>query len=362
LDKEPLQYIWKNAVQLDKGSLETKVVAINRRRWTWWVAAASILFLVFGLWFLVGRKSEVGGQKSDMVKTNVEAPKSNRATITLASGEVVYLDSVGNGRFAQEGNVTLVKTADGKVIYQSTNQQGNQSTTYNTLSNPRGSKVIDLALADGSHVWLNAGSSIRYPVAFVGEERRVEMTGEAYFEVAPAFAKASAGKGEGSRTGGKMPFVVAKGDMEVMVLGTHFNVNAYDDEEDIKVTLLEGKVNVKNEAGNVTIKPGEQALIVNPVIARSGATKQPETKNDIDLEATMAWKNGLFQFNDATLQQVMRQIVRWYDVEVVYEGKIPEKIFEGKISRRSNLSQVVQILQESGVHFEITNRNLIVKP
>jgi transmembrane sensor len=337
-DKDALRDVMYQNISQAIAINGAKVVPLYRKPVFKIVAAAVVLFIVFGLWFMVSRSKNETPPIAVTPKTDVPAPASNRAMITLANGQVVYLDSADNGTLATQGNVTLVKTADGKIIYQSTDQPINQSTAYNTLTNPRGSKVIDMALADGSHVWLNAGSSVKYPVAFVGNDRKVEITGEAYFEVAHDKTK---------------PFIVSKGDMEVQVLGTHFNVNAYDDEDDIKVTLLEGSVKVGNKAGDAIIKPGEQAVIA------SGA-KQPKITNNIDLAEVMSWKNGFFQFNRASLQYVMKQLTRWYDVEVVYEAQPEQRQFVGEMERTLSLAQVLKILEKNGVKFRIDGKKIIV--
>jgi ferric-dicitrate binding protein FerR (iron transport regulator) len=174
-------------------------------------------------------------------------------------------------------------------------------------------------------------------VAFAGVERKVEMSGEAYFEVTHNAA---------------MPFVVAKNEMQVQVLGTHFNVNAYDDEDDIKVTLLEGSVQVQDPRATKIIKPGEQARVNNGIQVMRG----------VDLAGVMAWKNGFFQFNGMGIQGVMRQLERWYDVEARYEGRIPERQFAGQIDRHANLSEVLTILKESKVNVKLEGKTLIVRP
>jgi ferric-dicitrate binding protein FerR (iron transport regulator) len=210
---------------------------------------------------------------------------------------------------------------------------------FNTLSNPRGSKVINMMLADGSRVWLNAGSSITYPVAFVGNKRNVNIDGEAYFEIAHDAST---------------PFIVSKGDMNVTVLGTHFNVNAYDDENDIKVTLLEGSVNVstKYEVKGVKIKPGEQAIV--------NTKHEVRTMKDADVEQVIAWKNGYFNFKDADIVSIMRQVEKWYDVEVVYEQRT-DKVFIAEIPRTVNAGDFFKILEATGwVRFKIEGKKITV--
>ena len=216
-----------------------------------------------------------------------------------------------------------------------------------------------MVLADGSKVWLNAASSLRFPTAFSGPERRIEFSGEGYFEVEENAAKpfivssipATAGNGRG---------------VEIKVLGTHFNVNSYDDEASIKVSLLKGSVQVaqvnkdditaralKNSNAKI-LKPGEQAEISD--------SKLLQVKDDVDMDEVMAWKNGFFSFNNADLQSVMRQLTRWYDVEVVYEGNIPKRQFEGKMQRNLNLSEVLKIIETNNVHFKIKGKKIVVNP
>lgn len=313
---------------------------IRRINWQRLMVAASILLAIgLGSYFLFFNKPvkspaiAISGEPND-----VAAPVSNIATITLANGKRIFLDSAGNGELAVQHRVKLIKTGNGQVIYQPAESAGPSGIQYNTLTNPRGSRIIDLVLADGTQVWLNAGSSLTYPVAFVSNERKVSITGEAYFEVAHDASK---------------PFRVSKGDMEVTVLGTHFNINAYDDEENIKVTLLEGAVKTAVGKGqSALLRPGQQA------IAGRGGLK---VENHVDLDQVMAWKNGLFQFHHADLPTVMRQLSCWYDVDIVYEGKTPVREFEGKMERGLRLSQVLKILEKNQVHFRIEGKKLIVE-
>lgn len=307
------------------------------------VAASIILALGVGSYFIFNTLRQAQSDKQQVTNNqqqDIKAPEANRAMITLANGGKVFLDEVANGELVQQSNVIVTKTADGKIVYSQESVVGSREIQYNTLTNPRGSKVIDMTLSDGSRVWLNAGSSVTYPVAFVVDERKINITGEAYFEISPHLLKG----------GKKMPFIVSKGDMEVTVLGTHFNVNAYDDEADIKVTLLEGSVKVSNGSASDFLKPGQQAQITTAI----------KVVNAVVVEQVVAWKNGLFQFNRGSLQEVMRQIARWYDVDVTYEGIIPERQFGGKINRDANASQVLKILEESKVNFRIEGKKIFV--
>ncbi len=322
------------------------------RRIKWLSVAAVLLLVVVGWWFLVrglGDKSGVGSPETE-VMADVSAPVINKATIKLADGRIVYLDSASNGELINMNGVQVVKTEDGKIVYEVSPLTPDDSRlTFNTLTNPRGSKVINLTLSDGTRVWLNAGSSLRYPASFAASRlsRNVEISGEAYFEVAPDKTK---------------PFYVSKGDMEVMVLGTHFNVNAYDDESDIRVTLLEGKVSVSgapSRPGVLAVKPlvlapGQQALLTSHD-SRLTLNANP------NLEETLAWKNGTFQFNNTSIEDIMRQVARWYDVEVVYEGDAKNLHFSGGISRDVEASKLFRMLETTEVvQFRIVGRNVFV--
>jgi hypothetical protein len=268
---------------------------------------------------------------------DVEAPQSNRAAITLASGHKIYLDSAAKGILVSQGNVKLFKLADGEITYSGSNT----AAEYNTLTNPRGSRPVAMTLTDGTKVWLNAGSSLTYPVAFTGKERNVEITGEAYFEVT-------------HHTG--MPFTVKKlgDDASILVLGTHFNVNAYDDEAAMKITLLEGAVKVSKGTNSSLLTPGQQAEL------KDGSIR---LINDADMDEVMAWKNGKFQFGEKTgIETIMRQVARWYDVETEYRGKV-NRHFWGSISRNVNVSQVLKMLETTGaVHFKMEGMKVIVMP
>jgi ferric-dicitrate binding protein FerR (iron transport regulator) len=312
----------------------------NRHLFPWKkiAVAASIIFtLSLGAYFAFFNKTK----KEEIVKLpeskDVEAPKATKAMITLSDGRIVSIDSLTT---IDQANVKLTKTADGKIIYAETSSSpsGEAGVRYNSLSNPRGSKVIDMTLSDGSHVWLNAGSSVTYPVAFAGNERKVSITGEAYFEVSHDVSK---------------PFVVNKGEINVQVLGTHFNVNAYDDEPNLKITLLEGSVKILNKQSFVVIKPGQQAEVSSEI----------RVVNEVDVEEIMAWKNGKFQFGEkADIGTIMRQIARWYDVDVEYKGTFT-KHFGGSISREVNISQVLKVLETTGdVKFKVEGRKIIISP
>lgn len=305
------------------------------RRWTRWLAAASVLLVAGATWWWMDQQARKSAQV--VVKQDVEAPKTNRARVTLANGQVVDLDSMNNGQIALQGTVQLVKLANGQIAYKNVQGELIAEMQFNTLENPRGSKVISMTLADGSRVWLNAGSSVTYPVAFAGNERKVAISGEAYFEVAHDATK---------------PFYVTKGNTQVQVLGTHFNINAYDDEPATRVTLLEGAVKVSKETLTETLRPGQQAQVAADI----------KVTDAVNVEAVMAWKNGLFSFRGTSLEDMMRQIARWYDMKVTYKGAIPERQFGGKIYRDANISRVLEILEESNIHYQINNKEIVIMP
>jgi ferric-dicitrate binding protein FerR (iron transport regulator) len=335
LDQNELE---SNSFTMREDDLPTKgkVLHIGRR----WAVAASIIFLIATSVF-IGLIIKSKGTDENIVDQpavlDKNAPASNRAMITLVDGSKVYLDSAGSGQLAMQGKVHLIKTADGKIVYRPDVKEQSEELIYNTITNPRGSKVVDMTFADGSRVWLNAGSSVTFPVAFTTNERKVSITGEAYFEVAKDPLK---------------QFIVDANGITTKVLGTHFNINSFSDEENIKVTLLEGSLKVSNSKDEVLIKPGEQVI----------SKEQLTINKNADLEDVMAWKNGYFYFENADLKTILRQFARWYDIEVGYEGSIPKREFAGKIQRDLNLSQVLKVLEKSGVHFKLENNKLIVLP
>jgi transmembrane sensor len=315
---------------------QATVIPIRKMRlWVRIAVAASIVFIVgIGSLLIFFNRHERPAIIARL--QDVKPPVTNRATITLANGQRVYLDSAAIGQVAVAGNVIVSKKRDGQIVY-SLSGSGNGEIQYNTLTNPRGSKVIDMTLADGSRVWLNAESSLKYPVSFAGNQRKVEVSGEAYFEVAH----------DASR-----PFKVGKGQMEVAVLGTHFNVNAYDDDADIKVTLLEGSVKILNAGNSVIIKPGQQAQM--------RGSEPPVTNKNIDLDEVMAWRQGWFHFESADLQTILKQYARWYDIQVIYEGPVSNERYFSIMSRSTSLSDVLKSLQANNIKFRIEGRKLFV--
>jgi len=338
LDEALASYMKKQAEASNEDLNHIKKIFL----WPRIAVAASIILAISVTGYLLLNHSNsnktIAHTQEKQFKNDIPAPQVDKAILTLANGSTILLDSAYNGALAKEGDVIILKRADGRIDYKDKNSAPSEQIKYNTLTVLKGSKPFQLQFADGSQVWLNVASSITYPTAFVGKERKVKITGEAYFEIAHDAAK---------------PFIVSKGTTSVQVLGTHFNVNAYDDEPNMKITLLEGSVEVKSQKSEVKIKPGEQAVV--------GLDGQLGINKDADLEEAIAWKNGRFEFSNADLATVMRQISRWYDVEVVYRGKT-EYHFGGQIARSSSLVDILKILEISGVRFTIEGKKVTVLP
>jgi transmembrane sensor len=324
------------------GRKGTPISILSVEKWyirkTWW-AAASILLLFSTLGYFALKTSFPDTNPNEAQNNTIAAqhdisPGGTRAFLTLADGTNLVLDSAANGALAKQGNVTIIKL-DGQLAYNHAGEKAGE-VLYNTITTPKGGQY-QLILADGTKVWLNAASSIRFPTTFYGSQRRVELTGEAYFEVAHNPAA---------------PFYVGSGTTEVMVLGTHFNIMAYSDEAATLVTLLQGSVSVQSTTHKTVIKPGQQARVATGI----------SVADDVDTEQVMAWKNGAFVFGESmSIQEIMRQLSRWYDVEIVYQRQ-PTGRIGGSISKQVNISQVLSILEMTGeVHFELQGKSVIVK-
>lgn len=324
---------------LQKTTKKKKIFQLSKICWYKQAMAALILlFIGLGTYYNL---IATNGSETTVIATPVLAkkdlrPGGNRAILTLSNGSTVVLDSTGNGFVTQQSNTQIVKTAKGQLSYTTLNQNSKEL-VYNSVSIPRGGQY-QLVLPDGTKVWLNAASSIRFPVAFVGKERKVTITGEAYFEVAKDKKK---------------PFIVSSANMDVEVLGTHFNVSAYAEESIVKTTLLEGSVKINNKKSEVYLVPGQQSQLNN-----SGHFS---IKNNIDVDKEIAWTKGKFQFNSNTIQEIMLQLSRWYDVEVIYQGKVSSETFSAIIKRSSNISQVLKLMEASGVKFDIEGKKIYVK-
>lgn len=328
----------------DTVRLNTLEIKTNHQPLLLWrkiaVVAAVLLVVTAGFYFYKqswNKEHKMPAQYAEGIK-----PGGNHATLTLANGKVIALDDVDNGKLADQAGISITKTTDGQLVYTVDDQAGHvgqTGQTLNTIATPKGGQY-QINLPDGSRVWLNAASSLRYPVRFSGNERKVTLTGEAYFEVTKAK---------------HLPFIVVTDKQQVEVLGTHFNINAYADEPGTKTTLLEGAVRVGKRGADkdeVLLKPGEQCNL-------NANTLNVSTVNT---DEAVAWKNGMFLFKDADLKTVMRAVARWYDVEVTYEGALPAREFSGEIYRNLNLNQVLDVLSFYKVHFRVDGKKIIVKP
>ena len=321
----------------------------KKKRW-YYAAAAAMVFTVIATVFYFTRHSEENPD-SPIVQSgsNIPAPVTARATLTLSDGSTVLLDSVASaGSIAQQGNTNITRLSNGALQYQSHANAPNE-VAYNTLTVPRGSRVVTIILSDGTKVWLNASSSLRYPVVFTGDRRTVKAEGELYFEVAASTVRVGGRKQ-------KLPFFVEVADrMTVNVLGTHFNIRAYADEALPAVTLVEGSVKVGNNSSSGVLAPGQQA--------RLRTDNHFDIEKDADIEQVTAWKNGYFQFEGADIKTVMNEIARWYDVEVTYKGTPVTEHFRGNILRESDASQVFKMLEATdAVHFKIEGKRIVVTP
>jgi len=326
-------------------------------RWYFRVAAAAIFIIAaVGSWYFLlnGTGTPKKIVTARQAQNNDVLPGTNKAVLTLANGDTVVLDNADNGVIVRQGN-TEVSKKGAQLVYnkrQTTNED--KAHAYHMLTTPRGGQY-SLILPDGSLVWLNAASSIRYPVTFADSIREVEITGEAYFEVALWL-----------RAGKKIPFHVnitspdGVQKSRIEVLGTHFNINSYDEEASINTTLLEGKVKVilpgddTSDKKSIVLSPGQQARI--------NSHGEINIVNNVNIEEAIAWKNGLFLMTSADIPVVLRQLARWYDVEIVYNGRTAGGTITGDIPMQMKLSEVLKVLELSGVKFKIEGKKIIVGP
>ena len=336
----------------------TDVEIKKKKRWMPYSIAASIIVLAgLFIFFMANRKTKTG--KAEIVKTNEIKPGGNFAELILANGKTVNLYEAKNGLIDSTNGNEVLKSADGQISYENHSITENE---FHVLTTPAGGQY-SVTLPDGSRVWLNSLSSLKYPVSFSANERIVELTGEAYFEVTHlASPGLKATPSEGGRE--TVPFVVKVNGMRVEVLGTHFNINAYSDEPSVNTTLLEGKVIVSREVGkksgspedgktgSVELKPGEQARLM--------ANGELKIENGVDVSEAVAWKDGMFKFTNQPIDAVMRQISRWYGAEIMYEGKVDHH-FNATIYRKESIEKLLNILEETNeVHFMVEGRKIVV--
>jgi ferric-dicitrate binding protein FerR (iron transport regulator) len=325
---------WENLTRTINESSQQRPTPVTKY---WKYVAASI---VMGILSWVVFQATFKDKGSELVKVEIPVPENdvlpggNKASLTLADGSVVLLEDMADGTVREENGIRTSKK-DGQIVYEILNQEGSGEIFYNTIHTPAGGQY-HVVLPDGSKVWLNSESSLHFPTAFSGSQRIVDLTGEGYFEVSKNT---------------EMPFVVQALKTRVEVMGTHFNVMSHANEGASRTTLLEGSVKVSNGTSNRIIAPGQQAVIDDKI----------QVKN-VDLGEAIAWKNGYFQFESEDLKTILRQLKRWYGIEVENEQKIPDKHFTAFVSRNTNLSQVLKMLEISGeLKFEIDGKKISVQ-
>lgn len=323
---------WEKLKNAALHTLPQKQIA-TRFNVQFWISIAAILIAVCcSLLFFFPQKNK--NSKNTIALNNKILPGSDKATLKLADGTVIILNDSLEGFQANQRNVKL-HIRDGEIFYQAIDNT--EEIIFNTVSTPRGGQ-FKLVLSDGTRVWLNAASSIKYPTVFVGADRVVELTGEAYFEVSHNPSK---------------PFkVVLPAIGQVDAIGTAFNINAYPEEKVVKTSLIQGKVKVAMGGKTNYLHPGQQSLL--------NKEGHHVIVNEVDMDEIVAWKNGLFIFNQSNVEDIMRQLARWYAIEVIYSGKISQETFSGIVNRNSNLSEVLKIMEAGGVRFKIENKTIYV--
>ena len=317
----------KNAI-VSSAEHKKSTVVYSISKYSRWIKYAAAILLLIGAYLYTTQKTKpVPAGKTQQI-ADVHAPVANQATITLADGRQIHIDDAQNGMLAHQGSVNIQKLNSGEIVYNI--GEGSNDVQYNVLSVPRGSKVASIILSDGTKAWLNAESSLKYPTGFVEKQRKVEVSGEAYFEIAKDKNR---------------PFIVQTRGEDIIVLGTEFNVNSYPEEIAPRISLVDGSVKIKN----AVLKPGEAFA--------GGRVFKTNIAQDI------AWKNGVFNFDDKSLKEIMQHIGRWYDLKIEYAPGIKEMEFGGEIPRNLTLLQVLKVLEGAGVHFELTNDKILrVKP
>jgi len=342
-----LDRIWK---EINLNTAPVKVLTVPKQKrfvlWKKGIAAAAVLFIILvgGVLYYSLNQQEKDQDMHFKQLAKAIKPGGNKAVLTLSNGQTIILDHAMDGKIAEQAGITITKAKDGQLIYTaSANHQTAKKSLINTITTPKGGQY-QIHLPDGSKVWLNAQSSLRYPTFFNEKERLVTLTGEAYFEVAKSNAQ--------------QPFKVLTENQTVEVLGTQFNINSYADELDVKTTLVEGSVKVvsnlteNNPAAMVILKPGQQSSLISNRFAI----------DFVNTDQFTAWKNGMFVFKDANLKTMMRTLSRWYDIDIVYEGKLPNQEFSGDIYRNLNLDQILEVFSFYKVRFKIEGKKLIVTP
>jgi len=338
IDKSAVQQkIWLKLQQHIDEIEPAAVIQPPNRLWLK-IAAILVIGLSFGLWFVKNRQPVQNSTLQANNKKNRILSGGNNAYLTMADGRVITLNDAQNGELATQSGIQITKAKDGVLVYKFVNnKKGNAANALNTITTPRGGQY-QIVLADGTRVWLNAASSLRFPVTFASNKRNVELTGEAYFEVAKNKTK---------------PFTVQANGTSVQVLGTHFNVSAYDTDAEVATTLLEGSVRLVKQNATAMLVPGQSGKTQNG----QGTIKVEQA----DMEQAMAWKNGYIVFNNTNLKAIMDQASRWYNVDVVYDGNIPDQLFNGKISKYKDIDELLTNIELTGtVHFKVEGRRVTV--
>jgi len=334
-EQEELQLLMLRNI---KQAISPKTVTLNTKpSFKWWYAAASILLIcsVASYMYLNNAKS---------VKTDKQyafqpiKPGSNKATLTLSNGKTLVLNAASNGLLATQGSTKVIKGANGQIIYDAESATNvSAAADNNTITIPRGGQY-QVILPDGSKVLLNAASSLTYPTAFSGNTRTVVLTGEAYFEISKNKLK---------------PFIVQANGTAVKVLGTHFEISAYQDDDAVTTTLLEGSVNMEKGATSTKLKPGEQGIAIH--------SRNTINVQQANMEQVMAWTRGQFVFNDVSIKEVMKIASRWYDVDVEYHGNVQYKKFGGTTSKYKNITELLDNMSAAGgIHYKIDGRRVIL--
>ena len=314
-----------------------------KKLWPRIAIASAIAFIVIGAYFFRSAFTKMDEDNNVLVEAEI-APGKNGATLTLANGQKIFINDVLAGNIASQSGVKISKSKDGQIIYQLTDQ-GTGKIEYNTLTTTRGEQT-QVRLPDGSVVFLNTASSLKYPTSFANSATRsVGLTGEGYFEISKNKAQ---------------PFVVTAANQKVEVLGTHFNINAYTDEKVVRTTLLEGSIRVAAVLADGSAAGSDHVKVLKPG-QQSALTTQGIQLTNVNLDEVMAWQKGYFRFYDEDIASVMRKVSRWYNVEVEYSGQLPEVGFNARIDKYSNIKDVLGILEKSGaVHFKIEGRKIMV--
>ena len=324
---------------------ESRTVQPGRQRTSFvWLRVAAAALIVVSVGLLLGRHlSQTTGEEQQKIVTKKVTiiPGGNKATLTMSDGKTIVLTDVENGHLATHSGIEVRKTQDGMLVYDFKAPQSGMTdapaSLLNTVSTPKGGQY-QIKLSDGTSVWLNAASSLRFPVSFTGAQREVELNGEAYFEVAK---------------NRNQPFIVSANGTSVQVLGTHFNVSAYHDDYAVTTTLLEGSVRLYKGSSSVLLRPGQQGKSMNN---QMNISVQP-----VNLEQVIAWKDGYFMFKNESITTIMKQAARWYDIDVVYQDQLKDQEFGGKISRYSDISELLKNLELTGtIHFKVEGRRVTV--